>query len=343
MKSIVFDWGDTLMKDYPQYNGPMKDWPQVDCLPGVPDSLATLFGQYKLYVATNASESNAADVFTALNRVDIAQLMNGVYTRNDLHAEKPSLKFFYNLVKTIKDPGLYFIGDDYQNDMLGASHAGLTTVWYNPKFYSAPAHYPIHDAEFSHFNQLPDILSKPFLPNLITCQHWLLEQGAGYGLMQHNQTVAAIAYQMALWCNENGQIVDPILVHRAAYLHDIGKMMHDETCQHHGESGAKLLKEKGFPELATIVEKHPLLCLQDEIQRPQTIEEILVYLADKYAEGSRIVPLEERLNHLVSRYPPQQKQILEIKSELFQLQNECCHWMGFTPTEILYQIQTALK
>jgi len=331
------------MRDFPQFDGPMKNWPQVECLPGVHEALASLKKNYKLFIATNAAESSAADVTSALDRVGIAQYFSGIFTSKELHAKKPSLKFFYNLAKGTGDPGLCYIGDSYQNDILGATHAGLTTIWFNPGFSPAPAHSPVHDAEFSHFDQLLTIINMPFLPSLITCQHWLLEQPIGYGLLQHNQTVAAVAYQMALWCNENGQIVDPLLVHRAAYLHDIGKLIHYGDCKHHGESGAKLLLQKGLPQLATIIEKHPLLCLNHEKQRPQSIAEILVYLADKYVDGCRIVPLDDRINALLTRYPHQQEPILAIKPDLYQLQNECCHWMGFTPTEILYQIQQALR
>ena len=331
------------MKDFPQYDGPMKDWPEVQCIAGVEETLKKLHKQYKMYVATNASESSAEDVMKALERAKIASYISGVFTRNELQAEKPSLKFFYQLVKSIGDPALIYVGDNYTNDILGAANAGLPTIWYNPRFAHAPGHHPIHDAEFSSFQQLPALLSQGMLPNLLTCQLWLMEQPIKHNLLLHNHTVAAIAYQMALWCNENGLTVDPILVHRAGYLHDIGKLNREIECQHHGEGGGKILRDKGYPQLAKIVEKHPLLCLNDEKQRPQTPEEILVYLADKFAEGVRLVSLEERLSFLAGRYPDKREDIISIERELLHLQNACCNWVGFTPNEILFQIQQALN
>jgi putative hydrolase of the HAD superfamily len=343
MKSICFDWGNTLMVDFPQFDGPMKDWPEVQTLPEVVETLEKLSQKYKLYVATNAEASSADEVYKALERVDIAKYISNVFTRSELHAKKPSLKFFYQLIKNIGDPGMVFIGDDYQKDILGSVNAGLVTIWYNPVFCAAPAHIPVHDAEFSRFSQLPELLEQPLLPSLQTCQQWIMEQPTSHGLHMHIHTVAAIAYQLALWCNENGKVVDPLLVQRAGFLHDLGKLVQDDESAHHGEIAAKILNKKGFSQLATIVEKHPLLCLNDEKQKPESIPDKLVYLADKYVEGSRIIPLEERIAQLVVRYPKDEDQIRDIKGKLLQLQNECCDWMGFTPNEILFQIQQALK
>lgn len=213
MKSICFDWGDTLMVDFPQYNGPMKDWPEVSLLPGVQDALQTLHTEHDLYVATNASASSVEDVRSALARVEIDSYIQEVFTRHELRAEKPAREFFERLLKNIDDSAAAFVGDHYQKDILGAHHAGMKTFWYNPNFAAAPAHLPLQDAEFSHFSQLADLIKRPLLPGFDTCQVWLLEQPCGFGLLQHNLTVAAIAYQMALWCNENNQAVNTLLVH----------------------------------------------------------------------------------------------------------------------------------
>jgi len=28
-RCVLFDWGDTLMVDYPEYDGPMVEWPEI--------------------------------------------------------------------------------------------------------------------------------------------------------------------------------------------------------------------------------------------------------------------------------------------------------------------------
>ncbi|MDF1543365.1 MAG: hypothetical protein P1P71_09650 [Anaerosomatales bacterium] len=30
MGCVLFDWGDMLMIDYPEYSGPMRTWPHVE-------------------------------------------------------------------------------------------------------------------------------------------------------------------------------------------------------------------------------------------------------------------------------------------------------------------------
>ena len=98
------------MVDFPHYDGPMKDWEQVQAVPEVAETLEKLSQKYKLYVATNAEASSAEDVYKALDRVDIAKYISNVFTRAELQAKKPKLKFFYQLIKNVGDPGLVYIG-----------------------------------------------------------------------------------------------------------------------------------------------------------------------------------------------------------------------------------------
>ena len=34
IKAFIFDWGDTVMCDFPEYPGPMVDWPRVEAWRG---------------------------------------------------------------------------------------------------------------------------------------------------------------------------------------------------------------------------------------------------------------------------------------------------------------------
>ena len=53
IKAIVFDWGDTVMRDFP-FEGAMKDWPFVAAIPGIEDTLAELKKKYILVMGSNA-------------------------------------------------------------------------------------------------------------------------------------------------------------------------------------------------------------------------------------------------------------------------------------------------
>jgi len=42
IKAIIFDWGDTVMCDFPEYTGPMAYWPKVEVVPGIEKALQQL-------------------------------------------------------------------------------------------------------------------------------------------------------------------------------------------------------------------------------------------------------------------------------------------------------------
>ena len=68
---VIFDWGDTVMRDFPQYAGPMAGWPEVAAMPGITEALRTLAADYRLVLATNAAASGADRARAALARVEL--------------------------------------------------------------------------------------------------------------------------------------------------------------------------------------------------------------------------------------------------------------------------------
>ena len=36
---ILFDWGDTLMRVFPEFEGPMFTWPRVEVVSGIKETL----------------------------------------------------------------------------------------------------------------------------------------------------------------------------------------------------------------------------------------------------------------------------------------------------------------
>ena len=57
-RCVLFDWGNTLMRDFPEARGPMADWPRVETLPGVEEVLRQLRPRWTLALATNAVASD---------------------------------------------------------------------------------------------------------------------------------------------------------------------------------------------------------------------------------------------------------------------------------------------
>ncbi len=130
---LLFDWGDTLMRDFPGFHGPMKDWPMVEAVPGAAEILAALHPSWTLALATNADDSDEADIRAALRRAGLDQYLDKIYCFKTIGHKKPAPAFFQAV---LEDLGLapervIMIGDSFENDVLGANRSGLRAIWFN--------------------------------------------------------------------------------------------------------------------------------------------------------------------------------------------------------------------
>ena len=73
--ALVFDWGNTLMKVFPEYTGPMVNWPEVAEVDGMSEALDGLAGRSPMVVATNAADSTAELVWKALRRAKLDRIL----------------------------------------------------------------------------------------------------------------------------------------------------------------------------------------------------------------------------------------------------------------------------
>jgi FMN phosphatase YigB (HAD superfamily) len=162
IRVIAFDWGDTLMHDSRIYSGPMVHWPEVAAIEGVQDVLTKLAAQYRLVVATNATDSGAELVLAALARVALDKYFATVFSSAELDAEKPARAFYDTMVARLDcGPGqVAMVGDSYPNDILGARAAGLRAVWFNPQGAACPLPEPAHDAEVRAMAELPAAIAR---------------------------------------------------------------------------------------------------------------------------------------------------------------------------------------
>jgi putative hydrolase of the HAD superfamily len=347
--ALVFDWGNTLMRVFPQFNGPMSDWPEVAEVDGVVEALEALLGRHTMVVATNAGDSKTEQVWKALKRVGLGEYFKAVFTSGELGSKKPDLRFFRQLESVLaRAPhDLVMIGDDFRADMLGAKMAGWKAIWYNPGWQVAPGLVPLHDAEIHDLRELPGSLAHLSLPDQVTCLAWLLDRGIPHNILAHIQMVAAIAYQLAAWLGRAGEVVDPILTQRGAMLHDLAKIDSIQRTNgpdgyiDHGELASRLLLERGQPELAEIASRHMLYVDPADPRRPRTWEQKLVHYADKLAEGANLVTIEERLLALKSRYPQFAQEMEGSWPVLHALQLEICDRLDLTPAELIERLRQA--
>ena len=171
IQAVVFDWGDTLMRVFPEYEGPMAYWPRVETMPGVTQALTELHAHYRLILATNASDSDARLVRSALRRVGLEKYLTGVFTENELGARKPDPGFYHAVLRECGYAAskVVMVGDNYQADVVGAKQAGLRAIWYNPAVSPGPINSSLHDAEIRTMSELPATLGKLILHEMDGC------------------------------------------------------------------------------------------------------------------------------------------------------------------------------
>jgi len=330
---FLFDWGDTLMRVFPEYSGPMAHWPQVEAIPGAMEALSALKGNFQLVVATNAAESGQALVRQALAMVDEDRYIDRIFTTQETGSRKPEPAFFARILSDlgISPPQAAMVGDSYEVDMCGATRAGLRAVWFNPAGEECPDGHPPHDVELLSMADLPLILDRFSLPTIPECLDWLEEQGLPDNIVAHSRMVARLAYRLAVWLRQAGESVDPVITHRGGLLHDLDKISSRQQGIDHARLSARLLAERGQPVLAEIARRHLVDSYGDPERAPRTWEEKLVFYADKLVEGDKVVRFPERMAALLERYPDYAEKIRQHAPDVVAVESEICSVLGLSP------------
>lgn len=134
IRALVFDWGDTVMRVFPEFSGPMAHWPRVEAVPGIEAALRAAKHNYVVALASNASDSGSSLVRDALERAGLESYFDEVYTARDLNSAKPEVAFYREILRRLglSPNEVVMIGDHFETDIAGAKKTGLWTVWYNP-------------------------------------------------------------------------------------------------------------------------------------------------------------------------------------------------------------------
>ncbi|MBU1954099.1 HD domain-containing protein [Patescibacteria group bacterium] len=159
-------------------------------------------------------------------------------------------------------------------------------------------------------------------------------------IVAHMRMVAAVALFLAETINQKaGQpVVGEKTVTYAALLHDLMRV----SGRGHEDLAAAILIERGEKELATIISKTRFICIISarENERPQTLEEKIVYYADKRVMNDQIVSIEKRLEEGGKNYnrgaDAEKNRNLSEKAAIAiaKLQKELCDLVGFHPDDI---------
>lgn len=130
IKSIIFDWGDTLMLDFPHFKGPMAYWEQVELVTGIKEALELVSTDYICCVASNAGDSDKDLMEVALKRVNINKYFQYLFTSCELGVTKPNINFFTNILNNLdlRPEECIMVGNDYEKDIVPAKAVGIHTI-----------------------------------------------------------------------------------------------------------------------------------------------------------------------------------------------------------------------
>lgn len=184
-------------------------------------------------------------------------------------------------------------------------------------------------------------------------------------IIDHMRKVAAVGLFFAKKMNESGVKVNEELVEYGSLLHDIVKIVDfpdiDESklldlatpedkkywkeliVRYHRDkhcvAGYKVLLVENEEELALIVKKHGYnnLIAVDFNDRPVTLEEKIVYYADKRVRHDQVVSLKERIEDGQKRYFPDGNlpaDNIKVWSAILELEKELCEKAKVQPKNI---------
>ncbi len=131
---IIFDWGDTIMKDDPVLQTPMTEWRVVEAVDGAEEVLRALSADRILTLATGAMQSSEFDIHQALQRVGLDQYFDYIFCFKNTGFKKPSKEFYNHILHNInaRPSDTLMVGDSFENDVLAANAVGIDALWFNP-------------------------------------------------------------------------------------------------------------------------------------------------------------------------------------------------------------------
>jgi FMN phosphatase YigB (HAD superfamily) len=140
IKTYLFDWGDTLMVDFPDASGKMCNWPEVQAVSGAKEVLASLTKKYTIYIATNAADSAEHEVQLAFERAGLSEYISGYFCKANLGLAKGTADFYTEIVHQLKlqPEDIVMVGDTLATDVIPALDAGLDAIWFNPTHQQHP-------------------------------------------------------------------------------------------------------------------------------------------------------------------------------------------------------------
>jgi len=172
------------------------------------------------------------------------------------------------------------------------------------------------------------------IPSEEHCRRIISEMGMLENIVAHSLQVCRVSLLLTNHLGLPG--LNRELIRAAALLHDITKTRSFQTLEDHAETGARLLAELGYPEVARIVGQHVRLDRYPLTSSAPTDAEIVNY-SDKRVLHDRIVPLSERMGYILEKYgsnPERERNILLLWEKTEKLEKRLFAGLPFSPGDV---------
>ncbi|MEM4662753.1 MAG: HDIG domain-containing protein [Candidatus Diapherotrites archaeon] len=172
-------------------------------------------------------------------------------------------------------------------------------------------------------------MNKDIIPTERQCLEILKAHNVPKNIIKHSIKVKEFALDLCKMIKKRGLKVNEKLVVAAALLHDIDKAETlDSTEKIHGKVGAEKLEKMGMKSVADIVRTHLLeSIIKGELK---TMEQKIVFYADKRVLDDNVVSIEERYEYLKQRYGLKDDQIMKTIEDSYpkviELEKELIEW-----------------
>jgi len=153
-------------------------------------------------------------------------------------------------------------------------------------------------------------------------------------LRTHSRVVGAIGAVLARARMAAGDTLDQETVTLAAFLHDIGRSpLLKGDPREHNELSALVLSAEGLPKCVEPARRHAIYTVLDRATMPTTVEEKLVYIADRRG-GMTVQGLEDRARDTAARHPRFADEIARAVPIALELEREVFRDLSFTPAQL---------
>ena len=133
--TILFDWGDTVMRDDPSMTVPMVEWEKVEVIDGIADVLAYLHASgRRIVLATSADISTEEQIHGALARGGLDGYFSHIYCFKNTNLQKGEA-FYRHILSDLNIPAsnALMVGDHFEKDVQIPNSLGIFAVWFNPR------------------------------------------------------------------------------------------------------------------------------------------------------------------------------------------------------------------